>query len=103
MANTVAQIRDVLQARKNVLRERYQVESLFLFGSMCKGTQRPDSDIDLLVRYATTPGIFEFVSLKLYLEESLGRPVDLVTEGALKKRMRSVILQEAVRVYSSAV
>ena len=45
MANTVAQIRDVLQARKNVLRERYQVESLFLFGSMCKGTQRPDSDI----------------------------------------------------------
>ena len=103
MATTVAQIRDVLQARKNVLRERYQVESLFLFGSMCKGTQRPDSDIDLLVRYATTPGLFEFVSLKQYLEESLGQPVDLVTEGALREWMKNTILQEAVRVYSSAV
>ena len=98
MANTVAQIRDVLQAHRDVLRERYQVESLFLFGSMCKGNQRPDSDIDLLVRYAATPGIFEFVSLKQYLEESLGRPVDLVTEGALKERMKNSILQEAVRV-----
>ena len=98
MATTVAQIRDVLQAHRDVLRERYQVESLFLFGSMCKGTQRPDSDIDLLVRYAATPGIFEFVSLKQYLEESLGRPVDLVTEGALKERMKNFILQEAVRV-----
>ena len=98
MATTVSQIRDVLQARKNVLRERYRVESLFLFGSTCKGTQRPDSDIDLLVRYATTPGIFEFVSLKQYLEESLGRPFDLVTEGALKERMKNSILQEAVRV-----
>ena len=98
MATTVAQIRDVLQAHRDVLRERYQVESLFLFGSMCKGTQRPDSDIDLLVRYAATPGIFEFVSLKQYLEESLGQPVDLVTEGALKERMKNFILQEAVRV-----
>ena len=98
MATTVAQIRDVLQAHRDVLRERYQVESLFLFGSTCKGTQRPDSDIDLLVRYAATPGIFEFVSLKQYLEESLGRPVDLVTEGALKERMKNFILQEAVRV-----
>ena len=50
------------------------------------------------VTYATTPGLFEFVSLKQYLEESLGRPVDLVTEGALKERMKNSILQEAVRV-----
>ena len=83
--------------------EQYGLRAVYVFGSYARGEANADSDIDLLVRYATTPGIFEFVSLKQYLEESLGRPVDLVTEGALKKRMRSVILQEAVRVYSSAV
>ena len=92
------QIRDVLQSHKDELYERYHVESLSIFGSVSRGTARPDSDIDILVRYQTTPGLFEFLSLKQYLESIVGRSVDLVTEGSLKKQLKNGILQEAIRV-----
>ena len=86
MANTVAQIRDVLQARKNVLRERYQVESLFLFGSMCTGTHRPDSDIDLLVEFEPmSEGYADaYFGLLDALQTLLRKPVDLVVESAIR-------------------
>lgn len=72
--------------------------SLSVFGSAGKGTATAESDIDILVQFSKTPGIFEFLRLKQYLEDLLGKPVDLVTEGALKKQLREGILREAVRV-----
>jgi len=51
-----------------------------------------------LVSYTKTPGFFEFLNLKEYLETLLGKRVDLVTEKALKKQLRKQILQEAIRV-----
>jgi hypothetical protein len=83
---------------KTELHEKFHVESLAIFGSVRRGSAGPDSDIDMLVRYRETPGLFAFLDLKDYLEELVGRPVDLVTEGALKKQLREQILQEAVRV-----
>jgi hypothetical protein len=98
MAEIDEHIRETLRLHKNELYERYNVESLFVFGSVRRGTARPDSDIDILVRYQTTPGMFAFLNLKQYLEGIVGRPVDLVTEGSLKKQLKNGILQEAIRV-----
>ena len=83
---------------KTELYERFHVESLSIFGSVRRGSAGPNSDIDILVRYRETPGFFAFLDLKRYLEEMSGRPVDLVTEGALKKQLRGKIMQEAIRV-----
>lgn len=80
------------------LRERFHVDSLAIFGSVARGTDSPDSDIDILVKYKKTPGLFDFLDLKAYLEELTGRQVDLVTEAALKKQLREQVLQEAKRV-----
>jgi uncharacterized protein len=91
-------IRGVLRSHKDKLNERFHLESLSIFGSVSRDTARPDSDIDILVRYRNTPGIFDFLRLKQYLEAIVGRPVDLVTEGALKKQLKNGILQEAIRV-----
>lgn len=92
------QLRDILQAHTDVLRNRFHVDSLSVFGSVSKGSARPDSDIDILVRYHKTPGIFDFLDLKQYIEVIVGRPVDLVTEGALKRQLKNEIIREAVRV-----
>lgn len=74
------------------------MRSLSVFGSAGRGTATAESDIDILVDFSKTPGIFEFLRLKQYLEDLLGKPVDLVTESALKKQLRERILREAVRV-----
>ncbi len=73
---------EIFQSHKYELHDRFHVESLSIFGSICRGTAREDSDIDILVRYTDAPGILEFLRLKQYLEGIMGRPVDLVTENA---------------------
>jgi len=98
MAAIDEEITRAINAHKHELSTRFRVESLSIFGSVSRGTAGPDSDVDILVHYRETPGLFAFLELKQYLERVVGRPVDLVTEGALKKQMRQHILQEAIRV-----
>ncbi|HEX9625814.1 MAG TPA: nucleotidyltransferase family protein [Acidiferrobacterales bacterium] len=74
------------------------VKSLSVFGSVARGEARPDSDVDMLVEFDSTPDFDRYMDLKFFLEDLLGRRVDLVTPAALKARMRPTVQREAVRV-----
>ena len=89
---------DLFDAHKEEIKKKFSVQYLAVFGSVLKGTETPDSDIDILVRYQNSPGLFGFLDLKRYLESIVNRPVDLVTENALKKQLRDKIIKEAVHV-----
>ncbi len=88
----------ILEDHKTELYEKFNIESLSVFGSESTGLALKASDVDILVRFRKTPGIFAFINLKSYLEQIIGKTVDLVTEGALKKQLRDRIMQEAKRV-----
>lgn len=98
MATVEENIMKALTAHKAELNTRFKVETLAVFGSVSRGSAVPGSDVDIFVRYKETPGIFGFLELKQYLESIVKRPVDLVTEGALKKQLKADILREAIRV-----
>lgn len=51
--------------------------SIGLFGSYAKGTQGPESDVDLYVEL-TEPRFDFLVGLQLYLEENIGKPIELI-------------------------
>jgi len=71
-------------------------KSLALFGSMARGQGSSSSDIDLLVELQ--PKTFDaYMDVKFLLEKILGRRVDLVLADAVKPRLRSAILGDAVR------
>jgi predicted nucleotidyltransferase len=75
--------------------ERLGAKSLALFGSVARGEASDTSDVDLLVELE--PKTFDaYMEVKLFLETVLGRRVDLVLLDALKPRLRSAILAEAV-------
>ena len=95
MMPTRQEITAVLREHRDVLRERFKVDKIGLFGSHARGEEQAESDIDLLVRFSAPVG-WEFVDLEEYLEEILGRRVDLVTEAALKPMLREAILSEVV-------
>ena len=78
--------------------ERYGVKSLGLFGSYVRGEETEGSDLDLLVEFAETPDLLEFVALGRDLSELLGVKVDLVMKRALKPRIGERILDEVVAV-----
>lgn len=88
----------LLREHKPILAQRYGVVELALFGSTVRDEAGPDSDVDILVRLDDRPGWTRFFDVQRYLEEVLGRPVDLVVERALRAELRPFIDAEAVRV-----
>lgn len=78
-----------------------QVEFLGVFGSVARGEDRPDSDVDLLVKFApdNRGGLFQLVRMESDLEHLLGRKVDLLTEGFLSQYFRDEVVAEAKPIY----
>lgn len=92
------ELKQVLQAQKPYLAEKYGVTIVGIFGSYVRGEQRPDSDLDILIELDRPPSIslIGLVELELYLSELLGIKVDLAIKKNLKPRIGEHILQEVV-------
>jgi len=74
---TNKEILEILRKEKPYLQENFGLVSIGLFGSYAKGTERPDSDVDVLVEL-TEPRFDFLAGLQIYLERRLGKPVELV-------------------------
>ena len=77
---------------------RRRIRKLSLFGSLLKGTARPDSDIDLLVEFLplAKPTYFDLADIEIELSALMGgRKVDLRTPAELSRYFRDQVLSEA--------
>ncbi|MDE0014511.1 MAG: nucleotidyltransferase family protein [Candidatus Poribacteria bacterium] len=83
MMLTKEKITDILSKKSEYLAEAYGVKRIGLFGSYAKGTYTEASDIDIIVEFETPLG-FRFMEFADYLEELLGKPVDVLTVGGLQ-------------------
>ena len=93
-----AQVLEQLQRHRQEIEQRFAIKHLSVFGSAARDELRQDSDIDVLVEFEGVATFDGYMELKFYLEELLGRTVDLVTHDAVKPRMRPLIEQEAIHV-----
>lgn len=75
---------------------RHGVRVLGVFGSVARGEDRPDSDVDLLVELPVEMGLFAVARVQNELEELLGSPVDLIPESGLKPGVRPAVEAELV-------
>ena len=74
------------------------VRSLAIFGSFARDEAGPESDIDFLVDLAPPLTFNRYIQLKFFLEDLLGRSVDLVMPAAMKPRARASAEREAILV-----
>ena len=63
------------------------VKSLDLFGSVARNEARENSDVDFFVEFNRPVGLFEFIKVKLYLQDILGRSVDIGTLDTLRENL----------------
>jgi uncharacterized protein len=87
-----------ISGRRDEIAHRFGVRSLSLFGSVARDEARPDSDIDLVVDFEGPTTFDGHMGLLVFLEDLLGRRVDLVTAKGLRPRLRPLIDQDLVRV-----
>ena len=95
---TRAQTLHILREHRAILEQRFGVTGLALFGSTVRDTAREDSDIDILVAFDGPATSERYFGVQFYLEDLLGRRVDLVTEKALRAELRPYVEREAVHV-----
>ncbi|MFY1110846.1 MAG: nucleotidyltransferase family protein [Methanosarcinaceae archaeon] len=86
-----------LKEHEKLIRQKFGVKRIGIFGSFARGEEREDSDLDVLVEFEEGQKTFDnYMDLQFYLEDLFGREVDLVTEKALKRQLKDVIMKEVV-------
>jgi predicted nucleotidyltransferase len=77
---------------------RMGVKTLAVFGSVARDEARTDSDVDILVEFQGPATFNGYMDLKFFLEDLLGRPVDLVTRKSIRPRLKTQIEREPLYV-----
>ena len=88
----------LLREHKPVLAERFGVVEIAVFGSTIRDEAGPGSDVDILVGFDRPTEPDCYFGAQFYIEDLLGRPVDLITDKALRPELRPYIEAEAIRV-----
>lgn len=93
-----SQALQLLREHMPALADEYDVRSLALFGSMSRDEASADSDIDILVSFDGPATSARYFGVQFYLEDLLGRSVDLVTDKALRPELKPYVEREALSV-----
>ena len=89
---------NALRAHQATLSKRFGVAELALFGSFARDQASDESDVDILVRFDRAIHWERYFGAQFYLEDLLGRSVDLVIENNLRPEVRPYVEREVVNV-----
>jgi predicted nucleotidyltransferase len=87
----------VAEKRKEILRisKEHGASNVRIFGSVVRGEERADSDVDFLVDLEKDRSLLDLGGLSIELQQLLGRHVDVVTEKGLHWFIRDKVIKEA--------
>ena len=99
---------DIIREKSGEIREiakRHKAEKIWVFGSCARKEERPDSDVDLLVKFASNIGMLSEIQMQNEMKAFFGRNVDLVPVSALRKSpwLAVNVCREAVLVLQNDI
>jgi hypothetical protein len=95
---TLDETKEILKKHRDEIEREFKAEIIGVFGSYVRGEEKPESDVDILVRFKEGATLFDLVGLAEFLEERIGIKVDVVSERALRPELKEQILKEVVTV-----
>ncbi|MCP5103285.1 MAG: nucleotidyltransferase family protein [bacterium] len=96
--NKVEEVISLLKREKPLLKKRYKISEIGIFGSYVRGEQDAGSDIDILIDKDEALGLLKLANLQNYLSSLIGIKVDLVIKKSLKPHIGKNILNEVIYV-----
>ena len=82
----------------HMIRSRFGIKSLFLFGSVARNEGTQESDLDFIVNFDGVITFDRYMDLKIFLEDLFDKKIDLAVEDTLKPQIRQKIFEEAIDV-----
>jgi uncharacterized protein len=91
----------IISKREEILSiaAQYDAANVRIFGSVARGDDRPESDVDFLVDVQRQWSLFDHIGLIQDLEDLLGRKVDLIPTHSIREFWRDRILREAIPLF----
>lgn len=87
-----------LKKFQNLLRDKFGIEEIKVFGSYAKNKQTSKSDLDIIVKFKKVPGFIELIKIEEELTDLLGVKVDLLTEEGISPFIREYIEKETISI-----
>lgn len=85
-----------LRSLKAELNTRYDVKEIGIFGSVARGDEGLESDLDLIVEFGPDADLITYIGLWQFLEDVFKTKVDLVTKKGLRTEMRENVMRDIV-------
>ena len=95
---TLDEVRSLYRSQILAAAKRRGATNVRVFGSVARGNQRADSDIDFLVDFEPGRSLLDLTGLWLDLEAVLGCKVDVVSSRGLKPRLEAEVVRDAVAI-----
>jgi hypothetical protein len=97
-SQTVQEILAALRKASPVVASRYNARLIGVFGSFARGEQKNDSDVDVLVEFGSGSSLATVGAVLNYLEDLLGKKVDLADEASIRPLYKPLIYKDLIRL-----
>lgn len=95
---TLEEIKKILKENQTVLREKFKVKEMGIFGSFVRGEQKKRSDVDILVEFEEVISLLKLAGLENFLTDLIGIKVDVVPKEDIRPELKKRILEEVIRL-----
>ena len=92
------EIKEILGQVKSLVKEKYYLSELGIFGDYVKGEVQENSEVNILIDYTEPPSLLDLVDLEYYVSDLLKLKADVISKNGLKGRRRERILSEVIYV-----
>lgn len=96
MSQLLDTVLETIRARRNDIETHYGIRLLGVVGSVARGEERPDSDVDITYEIAGRPTLFTLSDAKHVLEEAIGRTIDLIDLKTVRPEGRAWMEEDLV-------
>jgi uncharacterized protein len=87
-----------LRSLKAELSAQYDVKEIGIFGSVARGDEGPESDLDLIVEFGPDADLITYIGLWQFLEDVFKIKIDLISKKGLRFDMRKNVMRDFVLV-----
>lgn len=95
---TLSEIKEIISRNKLILKKRYKVNEIGIFGSYARGEPKKGSDIDILVELEEPVSLLQLVSLENFLRDILKMKLEVIPKKDIREELKDKILKETVYI-----